>query len=76
MKLIEKCFAGGVICGVLLVICIPIACFTGIGLNIYKLTQCDFKAPYKAEIIRGIGVFPAVPLGIVAGYLHIDDTQE
>jgi hypothetical protein len=74
MRLIDKCFAGGVILGVLLVVALPLACATGIGLNIYKLTQCDFEAPYKAEIIRGIGVFPVVPIGIVAGYLHIDDT--
>mgnify|MGYP006280065171 CR=1 FL=1 len=24
--------------------------------NIYRLTQCDFNAPYKCEILRGIGV--------------------
>lgn len=74
MKFVQKCFAGGVICGLLFCLAIPIACLTGIGLNIYKLTQCDFQAPYKAEIIRGIGAFPFVPLGIVAGYLHINDT--
>lgn len=76
MKLIDKCFAGGIIVGFLLVVAIPVMCLTGIGMNIYKLTQCDFKAPYKAEIIRGLGAFPIVPMGIVAGYLHIDDTPE
>ena len=25
--------------------------------NIYKLTQCDFTAPYKDEIVHAIGVF-------------------
>lgn len=29
--------------------------------NIYLLTQCDFEAPYKAEILR-VGAF-FVPLG-------------
>ena len=24
--------------------------------NIYHLTTCDFKAPYKCEIIHGVGV--------------------
>lgn len=76
MKFIKACFAGGIICGVLLSVCIPIACITGIGLNIYKLTQCDFKAPYKAEILRGAGAFPVIPLGMVIGYLHIEDTPE
>jgi len=35
--------------------------------NIYKLASCDFKAPYKAEIIHGIGVVPAV--GAVTGWM-------
>jgi hypothetical protein len=43
-------------------------------LNVYKLTQCDFEAPYKAEVIRGIGV-PFGPVGIFAGYLDIEDGE-
>jgi len=45
----------------------------GWGLNIYKLTQCDFAEPYKAEVIRGVGI--ALPfVGSVAGWMDIDDT--
>ena len=44
----------------------------GWGLNIYKLTDCDFEAPYKAEIIRGIGI-PFVPAGMIIGYMDIDE---
>lgn len=35
--------------------------------NIYKLTQCDFEAPYKAEVIRAVGVFP--PVGAIVGWM-------
>jgi len=41
-------------------------------MNFYKLTQADFKAPYKAEVIRGIGFF-APPVGAVAGWVTIED---
>ena len=36
--------------------------------NIISLTRCDFKAPYKAEIIRGVGI-PVAPVGIVVGFI-------
>lgn len=39
--------------------------------NIVLLTKLDFKAPYKAEVIRGIGLFPLV--GAVTGYITIQD---
>ena len=42
--------------------------------NIYKFTQLDFEAPYKAEIIRGVGI-PFPPLGVVVGYMDIVDTK-
>jgi hypothetical protein len=50
------------------------AAVCGWCLNVYKLTQCDFEAPYKAEVIRGIGV-PFGPVGIFAGYLDIEDGE-
>lgn len=39
--------------------------------NIVKLTRLDFESPYKAEVMRGIGIFP--PVGVVMGYINIDD---
>lgn len=39
--------------------------------NIYKLSQCDFEAPYRAEILYGIGVIPVV--GGVIGWFNIED---
>jgi hypothetical protein len=42
--------------------------------NIYDLTQLDFEAPYKAEILRGIGtVVP--PIGVVLGFIPINDDK-
>lgn len=26
--------------------------------NLYKLIQCDFKRPWKGEIVHGIGLIP------------------
>ena len=44
----------------------------GWGSNIYKLTKCDFEAPYKSEILRGIGI-AVPPVGAVCGYLDLPD---
>jgi hypothetical protein len=51
---------------------IVVALGTGWTINCVKFVRLDFKAPVKAEIIRGIGIFP--PIGAVVGWLHIDDT--
>lgn len=32
------------------------------GTNLYKLTQCDFEAPYKGEIIHAVGIIPPASL--------------
>lgn len=40
--------------------------------NLIALFNCDFKAPYKAEVIRTVGVF-VPPLGAVVGWAHIED---
>ena len=31
-------------------------------INLFKLTQCDFEAPYKGEIIHAAGIIPPVSL--------------
>jgi Tfp pilus assembly protein PilV len=38
-------------------------------MNFYKLSQCDFEAPYKAEVIHGVGIVPIV--GMVTGWLDV-----
>ena len=40
--------------------------------NIYKLTDCDFDKPYKAEVIRVVGI-AVPPVGCITGFMHIDD---
>ena len=41
---------------------------TGWVKNIIKLSDCDFKEPYKAEVIHIIGLIP--PIGMVTGWLN------
>ncbi len=42
---------------------------TGWVKDIIKLSNCDFQAPYKAEVIYGIGLIP--PVGMVTGWLDV-----
>lgn len=37
--------------------------------NIMKLADCDFEAPYKAEVVHAIGLVP--PVGMVTGWLDM-----
>jgi len=37
--------------------------------NLIKLTECDFEAPYKAEILHTAGLIP--PIGMVTGWLDV-----
>lgn len=41
-------------------------------LNIYKLVKLDFEPPYKAEVIRTIGI-PVGIVGSVVGYINFDE---
>ena len=45
------------------------------GVNIYKFATLDFERPYKAEVLRGVGI-PAAPLGIVIGFMDIGEEEE
>lgn len=47
--------------------------FFGWCMNLIKLTELDFKEPYKAEILRGVGVFPLSFMGVITGYMTIED---
>jgi hypothetical protein len=42
---------------------------TGWVKNVIKLSDCDFEAPYKAEVIHTIGLIP--PIGAITGYLSL-----
>ncbi len=47
----------------------------GIGYvrGIVKFAKCDFKAPYKAEIVYGVGI--ATGLGCFIGWFNIPDVD-
>lgn len=45
-----------------------IGCWIG---NLMKLTQCDFQAPVKCEIVHGIGIF--WPLSLVTVWVWTDE---
>jgi hypothetical protein len=38
-------------------------------MNIVKLADCDFEAPYKAEVIHAVGIIP--PVGMITGWLDL-----
>ena len=40
--------------------------------NIVRLAKCDFESPYKAEVVRTIGVFTG-PVGSIMGFIDIED---
>jgi hypothetical protein len=42
---------------------------TGWVKNIIKLANCDFEAPYKAEVIHAVGIIP--PVGMITGWLDL-----
>ncbi len=39
--------------------------------DVVKLIRCDFQAPYKAEVIYGIGAVTG--LGSVVGWVNVQD---
>ena len=55
------------------VVLIILALGTGWVVNCVKFARLDFEAPYKAEILRGIGIIP--PIGAVMGWVPISDIQ-
>jgi len=49
----------------------------GIGYvsNVVRLVTSDFEAPYKNEATRIVGAL-LPPVGMVVGYINIDDTPD
>ncbi len=43
--------------------------------NIIMLCNDDFKAPYKTEVIRGVGIV-VPPVGWIAGYITFDEEKK
>ena len=55
--------------GLILVAVIIVGGITGWIKNIIKLSDCDFEAPYRAEVIHTIGIIP--PVGAITGWLDL-----
>lgn len=70
----KKNKAGFTVIEILLLIKLCVILFLAIGwvMNVVKLIKLDFQSPYKAEIIRAIGV-PAAPFGGIIGWFTIED---
>jgi hypothetical protein len=61
---------GGMLLGIILMVFLVVGAAYGYVHNIVELTRCDFEAPFKAEIVRVIGI-PFTPVGIIAGYCDL-----
>lgn len=44
-----------------------VAAVTGYVKNVIKLSECDFQAPYKAEVMHAVGIIPTI--GMFTGYM-------
>lgn len=42
-------------------------------INIVKLTDCDFKTPYRCEVLHGVGLFP--PINVVTAWMSTDKSD-
>ncbi len=57
---------------VLVILLVGIFGVIGYITNIVRFCGCDFEAPWRTEIIRGVGIF-VPPLGAVLGFITIED---
>lgn len=71
IKIFGTYFAG--ILGIVLMMSLVVVPVVGYVLNIVKFAKLDFQEPYKAEIIRGIGL---TPIGAIIGYIKLEDGIE
>jgi hypothetical protein len=67
-KMVKAIFA-------ILVFSVALAAAGGWINNIIELTECDFKEPYKAEILHGVGI-PVAPVGAIIGlFVDLEDGE-
>jgi hypothetical protein len=52
-----------------LILVLAVLGIIGWGMNLYKLFNCDFEAPYKCEAVHAVGIIP--PVGAIAGWLDM-----
>ena len=51
------------------VLVIVVTVMVGWVKNVIKLADCDFIAPYKCEVVHGVGIIP--PVGMITGWLDV-----
>jgi len=44
-------------------VCVALSILVTWSLNVYRFCVCDFKAPYKGEIIHGAGIITPTFIG-------------
>jgi hypothetical protein len=59
----------GVSVSIIIVMAFIALLLVGYAKNIIKLSECDFEAPYKAEVIHSIGLIPVV--GVITGWIDV-----
>jgi len=60
---------GCVFITIILYILMMIGFMYGYVNNIVQFVKCDFKPPYKAEVIRTVGIFTG--LGFIFGHIEL-----
>jgi len=65
-------FKFGLFIGILNIVVLSIV-FSGSCVCLVKLTKCDFEAPYKEEILYGVGIVP--PFGVVIAFMDVEDVK-
>lgn len=58
----------------ILIVAVAVIATIGWVRNAVSFAKCDFKAPYRAEALRAIGVVP--PVGAIMGWIDIKDGPE
>jgi len=53
-------------------ICILFTFFLSWSVNLYKFTECDFSELNRCLVIRGIGILPLAPLGVLMGPFSLE----
>lgn len=51
-------------------LCITLVIGTAWVVNLKKLTDCDFEAPYRCEVVHGVGIIP--PVALVTAWIGTD----
>lgn len=55
--------------------CILFIFFISWAVNLYKFTECDFSELNRCLVIRGIGIVPLAPLGVVMGPFTLEEEE-